>query len=100
MRGHLVECYIILILQHRYVLRFRDMKRHRTFWGEGLCSVVWRLGERSGSHGWKGVWRDEIDEEAGSGEEGCRDVKRGSEEQPALHHHQINMLFRVNESSL
>ena len=55
MRGHLVECYIILILQHRYVLRFRDMKRHRTFWGEGLCSVVWRLGERSGSHGWKGV---------------------------------------------
>lgn len=53
MRRHLIEIYVILILQDQYVLRFGDMKRDRTFRGESLCSVVWCLGEWTGSHRWK-----------------------------------------------
>ena len=40
MRGHLIEFYVILILQNRYVLRFGNMKWDRTFRGERLCSIV------------------------------------------------------------
>ena len=86
MRGHLIEFYVILILQNRYVLRFGNMKWDRTFRGKWLCSIVRCLREGTESHRWKG------DEEtrsmgeylldggqAGYRGEGSRDLNRRSE---------------------
>ena len=87
--GHLVESQVILILQNRYVLRLRNMKRNRTFRGESLCSVVGCLRERRGSHRWKGNEEMRLMGQCGeclldNGQasyrgEGCRDVNRRSE---------------------
>ena len=86
MRGHLIESYVILVLQNGYVVRFGNMKWDRTFWGERLCSIVRCLRERTESHRWK------VNEEmiltgeflldggqAGYRGEGSRDLNRRSE---------------------
>ena len=86
MRGHLIELYVILILQNRYVLRFGNMEWDRTFRGERLCSIVRCLRERTESHRWKGNEEMRLMGEclldggqAGYRGKGSRDLDRRSE---------------------
>ena len=86
MCGHLIEIYVILILQNRYVLRFGNVKWDRTFRGEWLCSIVRCLRERTESHRWKGNEEMRMMGEylldggqAGYRGEGSRDLNRRSE---------------------
>ena len=86
MRGHLIEFYVILILQNRYVLRFGNMKWDRTFRGERLCSIVRCLRERIESHRRKGNEEMRLTGEflldggqAGYRGEGYRDLNRRNE---------------------
>ena len=86
MRGHLIEFYVILILQNRYVLRFGNMKWDRTFRGERLCSIVRCLRERIESHRRKGNEVMRLTGEflldggqAGYRGEGYRDLNRRNE---------------------